>query len=84
MIKQSTRDEIHKLIGDITDQVFRYFGDPSVVEPFELKFDRGDESIEHSRLVGEGARLGLSDDLHPMSVSVTVDEDAYRFKVERI
>jgi hypothetical protein len=65
------------------DQVSRHFGDPSVIEPFELEFDRGDEEIEHSRLVAEGARLGLSEDLHPMSVSVMVDEDAYRFKVER-
>lgn len=83
MIEQSTRDEIQKLITDITDQVERHFGDPSTIEPFEQVFDRGDETIEHSRLVGEGARLGLSEDLHPMSVSVTVDEDAYRFKVER-
>jgi len=83
VVKQNYSDEIQKLISYITDQVARHFGDPLMNEPFERDFDRGDEAIEHSRYVGEGARLGLSEDLHPMRVSVTVDEDAYRFKVER-
>lgn len=83
MVDQRTQAEIQKLISDITDQVERHFGDPSVVEPFELPVCRGDETLEHLRLVGEGVKIGLREDLAPLVVSVKVDEGGYLFKVER-
>jgi len=83
VVDHRTQGEIQKLIRDITDQVERHFGDPSVVEPFELVICRGDETMEHLRLVGEGVKIGLGEDLAPMVASVKVDEGGYLFKVER-
>ena len=83
MIDQRARKQILEMIGYITDEVDRHFGDPSVVEPLELTLDRGDESLERSRLVGKGVEIGLREDLAPMRVSAQVDEAGYLFKVER-
>lgn len=83
VVDKKTQSQILNLISDITDRVDRHFGDPSVVEPFELQLDRGDERLDHSRLVGEGVKIGLREDLAPLVVSVKVDEGGYLFKVER-
>ncbi|NMY67316.1 hypothetical protein [Pseudomonas sp. WS 5414] len=83
MVDQKTRYQIQQLISVVTDEVHRHFGDPAVVEPFEMPVGRGDETLEHSRLVGEGVKLGLREDLAPMVVNVKVDESGYLFKVER-
>ncbi len=80
---RNTQIEIGNMINAIQDQALQYFGNDSSGDPFERHVDRGDETLIHSRLVGEGVRLGLSEDLAPMVVSVKVDEDGYWFKIER-
>ncbi|MEE1866922.1 hypothetical protein [Pseudomonas auratipiscis] len=83
MIDQDTKSQIGKIIHDLTDQADRHFGDPSVIEPLERRVNRGGESLEHSRLVCEGAKIGLRQDLPHLVVNAQVDEKDYLFTFER-
>ncbi|EPN6726318.1 hypothetical protein GEV41_11055 [Pseudomonas putida] len=83
MIDQKKRDQIWKFIHELTDQADRHFGDPSIMEPLERRVGRGDESLEYSRFVCEGAKIGLRQDLPHLVVNAQIDDEDYLFTFER-
>ena len=80
---RNTQNEILKMISLIESDAEQHFASDLSGAPHIIAVPRGDETLEHSHLVGEGVRIGLSQDFPYLLVSLKLDEDNYLFQFER-